>query len=140
MHLPGPKGNAKNARSELECLELFLDDTIIKIITDYRNIYIEEVKNILLRERDARLTDDIEIRAFFGILLLTGCLWVNRRNTNQVWENSRGSGVQSCCLAMNENRFHFLLRCLRFDDIRSGAFRRNLTVSCPSVKYLNYLF
>ena len=84
MHLPGPKGNAKNARSELEYLELFLDDTITKFITDCTNIYIEEVKNKFLRKRDARLADDIEIWAFFGILLLTGCLGVNRRNTNQV--------------------------------------------------------
>ncbi|PSN33638.1 hypothetical protein C0J52_18272 [Blattella germanica] len=42
MHLPGPKGNARNAKYELECLELFLDYNIVKTITACTNIYIEE--------------------------------------------------------------------------------------------------
>ncbi|CAH1983338.1 unnamed protein product [Acanthoscelides obtectus] len=43
--LPGTKGSARNARSETDCLKLFINDTVIRIITISTNIYIMKVKN-----------------------------------------------------------------------------------------------
>lgn len=41
-HLPGPKGDAKQVRSESECLRLFLDDNILlESLVKYTHIYIE---------------------------------------------------------------------------------------------------
>jgi hypothetical protein len=84
-----------------------------------------------LRERDAKETDANEIRAFLGILLLTGSLGSNRKKSSNLWDNSRGTGVESCYLAMSENRFHFLMRCVRFDDIRDRAQRKKVDRLAP---------
>lgn len=70
--LPGSKGNARNAVTEIECLKLFVNETVIKIITISGNVYIEKVRNKYQRDRDARSTDETEIAAFIGILILIG--------------------------------------------------------------------
>lgn len=43
-------------------------------------------------------TDATEIRALVGVLLLTGCFGANRKNSSGIWDNSRGSGIESCYL------------------------------------------
>lgn len=131
LHLPGTKGEAKNCKTELECFNLFFDNNIIRLIVSGTNIYINVIKERFLRERDARLTDATEIRAFLGILLLSGCLGGSRKKTKNMWDNSRGTGVELCYLAMSEKRFRFLMRCLRFDDIRDRHQRREIDRLAP---------
>lgn len=97
---------------------------MLRIIVSSTNIYINLVKERFKRERDAKTTNPVEIQAFFGILLLSGALGSNRKKTEQIWNNTNGSGVESCYLAMSEKRFHFLLRCLRFNDIRDHQQRK----------------
>lgn len=126
VRLPGPKGDAKNTKSAIECFNLFFDPTVIRMIVSSTNIYIAHVRNRFLRERDARDTDETEVRAFIGILILSGALGSGRKQTKNIWDNSKGTGVESCYLAMSQNRFHFLMRCLRFDDIRDRPQRREL--------------
>jgi len=118
-HLPGPKQNARNAKFEIDCLKLFINDNVICLITISTNIYIESIKANFQRESDARLTDEREINAFIGILFLIGALRCARKNVHQIWDNSRGSGVEACYLARSEKRFRFLVRCIRFDDINN---------------------
>lgn len=54
--LPGTKGDARNAATEIECLKLFLNETIVRIITASTNIYIyiEKVRTSYQRTRDSR--------------------------------------------------------------------------------------
>jgi hypothetical protein len=92
--LPGTKGEARNVRSEIECLKLFINDTVLGIITVSTNIYIDQIRHKFERCRDARQTNKKEI-------------------------------------AMSENRFRFLIRCLRFDDVRTRAERRELEKLAP---------
>lgn len=131
LHLPGSKGEARNAATEIECFNLFFDNTIIGLIVCSTNIYINKIKGKYERERDARLTDDIEIRAFLGILLLSGVIGGSRKKTKSIWDNSRGTGVEMIYLAMSEKRFRFLMRCLRFDDIRDRDQRREIDRLAP---------
>ncbi|CAH2017704.1 unnamed protein product [Acanthoscelides obtectus] len=129
--LPGTKGSARNARSETDCLKLFINDTVIRIITISTNIYIMKVKSKFQRFRDARQTDEREITAFIGILILIGTLRSSRKNLKNIWDNSKGSGVEACYLAMSEKRFRFLIRCLRFDDIRTRDERKEIDKLAP---------
>nr|CAI5867610.1 unnamed protein product [Callosobruchus analis] len=64
--------------------------------------------------------------AFIGILFLIGTLRSSRKNLHKIWDNSKGSGVEACYLAMSENRFRFLLRCLRFDDVKTRDERKEI--------------
>lgn len=125
-HLPGPKAVASKITQEDKLLDLFLDSNVYKIIVDCTNIYINIVKNKFQRERDARTTDETEIRALFGLLYLIGTYKSSRTNVHKLWDNSRGNGLESCYLSMSEKRFRFLLRCLRFDDVRNRESRRQI--------------
>ncbi|KAI4456634.1 hypothetical protein MML48_8g00012285 [Holotrichia oblita] len=82
--LPGTKGTAKNVKTELESLELYLDSNIVRIVTKCTNIYITKIKEKYTRERDARLTDEIEIRALIGLLYYIGILRYSRQNILQL--------------------------------------------------------
>lgn len=130
-HLPGPKGVARQAKSEIECLKLFMDNNIISLLTKYTNIYITHVRSKYTRDRDARLTDEIEIQALIGLLFLIGALRSSRQNVLQLWDNSKGNGLESCYLSMSAHRFQFLLRCLRMDDIHHREQRRLIDKLAP---------
>nr|CAH7733310.1 unnamed protein product [Callosobruchus chinensis] len=98
-------------------LELVLDENISQIIVTSTNIYTDKVRTNFSRERDARYTDNTEIRAFIRLLYLIGALGNSRKNVSKLWNDSRRNGMESCYLAMSLKRFRFLLRCLRFDNI-----------------------
>lgn len=65
LRLPGPKAAARNKTSSIDCFNLFIDDTIVRLIVTSTNIYIDFIKGSFDRDRDARHTDAAEIRAFF---------------------------------------------------------------------------
>lgn len=130
-YLPGPKVEARNALSAIDCIKPFMFDDVIKIIVGSTNVYIENVKHKFLRERDSRFTNETEIRALIGILFLIGTLRCSRRNAHKIWDNSKGSGVESCYLAMSEKRLRFLIRCLRFDDVTTRKERKELDKLAP---------
>lgn len=68
LRLPGPKTEAKNAKREFECLQLFLDDKIINTITQSTNVYINNIRIKYARLRDCKVTDNEEVKALIGIL------------------------------------------------------------------------
>lgn len=84
------------------------------------------------------MTDEREINAFIGILFLIGALRCARKNTHQIWDNSRGSRVEACYLAMSEKRFRFLVRCIRFDDINNRNERREIDKLSPIREVFEY--
>lgn len=130
-HLPGPRNGAQEINSEGDLFRLFFDDNVIRIITSCTNIYIEKVRPNFGRDRDARNTDETEIRAVLGLLYLMGTMRSSRKNTHQMWDNSKGNGLESCYLSMSEQRFRFLLRCLRFDDVRDRHLRKEIDKLAP---------
>ncbi|XP_060845772.1 piggyBac transposable element-derived protein 4-like [Rhopalosiphum padi] len=130
-HLPGPRREARGKKSQIEILNLFIDDNITRIITHCTNIYIESIRDKFQRSRDARLTCVTEIRAFIGLLYQIGSFRCSRKNIHQLWDNSKGNGMESCYLTMSEKRFRFLVRCLRFDDIHDRAVRKQFDKLAP---------
>ena len=137
--LPGTKGIGKNAKTEIDCLNLMIDDRIIKRIVMCTNIYIESIKSQFSRERDARFTNDVEMRAFIGLLYFIGTMKSSRLNTSKIWHNEKGNGMERCYLSMSENRFHFLLRCIRYDN-RNTRQQRSVQDKLAPIRELLDLF
>lgn len=121
---PGPRLEAIENNSKIDILNLFIDANITKLITDCTNTYIDFVRANFEQNRDARLTNEVEIRGFIGILYLIGVLRCSRKNVSQLWDNSTGNRLESCYSTMSEKRFHFLVRCVRFDNINDTAARK----------------
>ncbi|KAE9522330.1 hypothetical protein AGLY_017276 [Aphis glycines] len=76
-------------------------------------------------EMDARFTTVQEMKALFGVLYIIGALKNGHRSTKDMW-SSDGCNIDILKCAMSEKRFLFLLRCIRFDDIRGREERKKL--------------
>lgn len=126
FHKPGPKGHAKNAVSHKDSFECIFDDEIVEKIVSYTNIYIEKIKQNFSRERDSKLTNICEMKSFIGILILAGTMKSSRRNILRMWDTSKGTGVEAIYVTMSQNRFRFLMRCIRFDNVRDRDARREV--------------
>lgn len=130
MHLPGVKGNAKNASTVLQCWESLFDSEILELIVKFTNQYINSIKDKFARERDAKETDLIEIKAFIGLLYLAGAYRGNRQSLEELW-GSEGDGIEKFGLVMNIKRFKFIIRCIRFDDLTTRAQRKKYDRLAP---------
>lgn len=118
-------------KTHLECFFLFFDEVIINIIVKSTNIKIASVREKYERPRDARETDDVEIKALFGILILAGVSKSGRQNIFSLFDDSKGTGLEAVYLTMNVQRFRFLLRNLRFDDFTNRPERREIDKLAP---------
>ncbi|UYV78875.1 IARS [Cordylochernes scorpioides] len=110
--LPGPKSEAKSIESE--------SDAFTKIIDN------EDFS----RERDAKLTTVTEILDLFGLLIMSGVKRAAHFTYKELWAVD-GSGVEIVRAIMSQERFLFLLRCLRFDDITTRKERKKLDKLAP---------
>nr|XP_042895319.1 piggyBac transposable element-derived protein 4-like [Parasteatoda tepidariorum] len=70
-----------------------------------------------------------EIRAFIG-LYLAGIHKSSHVNVPDIW-NTDGTGLEVFYRTMSYNRFLFLMRCIRFDDITDRPSRRELDKLAP---------
>ncbi|UYV74574.1 hypothetical protein LAZ67_12000179, partial [Cordylochernes scorpioides] len=110
--LPGPKSEAKSIESE--------SDAFTKIIDN----------EDLSRERDAKLTTVTEILDLFGLLIMSGVKRAAHLTYKELWAVD-GSGVEIVRAIMSQERFLFILRCLRFDDITTRKERKKLDKLAP---------
>jgi hypothetical protein len=94
-------------KTHLECFFLFFDEVVINIIVKSTNIKISFVKENYERARDAREIDDVEIKALIGILILAGISKFNRQNIFNLFDDSKGTGLEVMYLTMNVKRFRF---------------------------------
>ncbi|XP_073510892.1 uncharacterized protein [Phyllobates terribilis] len=114
-HLPAVIGTASNAKTAVECWNSLFTDDILDSIVTYTNQYIDIIKDKFICNRTIKATDEIELRAFFGLLYLAGAYRANRQSLEELWSKD-GNGVEKFGLVMSINRFKLLIRCLRFDD------------------------
>ena len=114
-HLLGQIGDARLAKSLAECWVCFFTDDILDTVVTFTNQYINFVKDNYARNRDAKCTDVIKLKAFIGLLYLAGAYRANRQSLEELW-GTEGDGVERFGLVMSIKRFKFLLRCMRFDD------------------------
>lgn len=123
IHLPGLKPIASGITEPIESWELFFDSIVMKNIVDCTNIFIDKVSENFQRSRDARKTDEEEMRALFGLLYLCGLHKSSHSNVKVLWD-ADGTGIELFRKTMSYNRFIFLLRCLRLDNINDRETRR----------------
>ncbi|XP_039291956.1 piggyBac transposable element-derived protein 4-like [Nilaparvata lugens] len=129
-HLPGVKGNARNAKSAFECWSNLFTDNILDTIVTCTNQYMNSIKDQFSRERDIKPTDVIELKAYIGLLYLAGAYKANRQCLEELW-GAEGDGVEKFSLVMNLKRFKTLTHCLRFDDRTNRADRKKYDRLAP---------
>ncbi|KAH9636992.1 hypothetical protein HF086_013662 [Spodoptera exigua] len=100
VHLPGVKEYARNAKSPLECFQLFFDREVIQLLVTNTNLYIDKIKARFGRDRDALPSDDTEMNAFLGLLIMAGVLRASHLNFIDLWAQD-GSGVEMFRLTMS---------------------------------------
>lgn len=94
---------------------------MINIIVENTNLKIEEQCLALVAQDQEESyhhhTDEVEMRAFFGVLYYAG-LWKSADvNDNRLWDKSNGITFYRC--VFSRQRFGFLSTCLRFDNKNS---------------------
>ncbi|KRZ83916.1 PiggyBac transposable element-derived protein 4 [Trichinella sp. T8] len=109
----GPRSAARHAKTPCEIWSLFMTKDVIDVIVLNTNIYIGKIRTKYVRERSAKDTDENEIKALLGLLLLAGVFQSNRFNLCDLY-NTDGTGVENFPSTMSLQRLRFLLRCLRF--------------------------
>lgn len=93
-----------------ECFLKFF--SFIPHVVDCTNKHIDDLH--YSRDREAKGTDESEVKALFGLLFMAGLLRARFTNVKQNWE-SDGTGIELFKLSMSYQRFLFLMRALRFD-------------------------
>lgn len=140
-HLPGVRPAGKNSKTPKECFLLFLDDSIIEKIVTCTNFKIEKDADKNKNDRTTYKTSTTEIKAFLGLLILSGLVKSGHQNLDDLW-NVDKLGIDIFQTTMNLKRFRFLLNYIRFDDINSRhtrkqedkftAFRDMLILKCST--------
>ncbi|UYV66370.1 hypothetical protein LAZ67_4001477 [Cordylochernes scorpioides] len=123
-HLPCSKQFGKNTPTPLEAFLKFISIDIIKKIVEYTNIFIETIRPNYSRERDCRNTDENEIRCLLGLIIIIGKNRASHLHFKEIW-NANGTGIEICRAAMAYERFLFLLRVIRFDNVLTRQIRRD---------------
>ncbi|XP_066154290.1 uncharacterized protein [Euwallacea fornicatus] len=77
--------SAKCTNTELDCWKLCFDNNILAIIVENTNIYIDSIRKKIVRERNCKPTDVIEMQAFFALLYLAGVFRGNHQNILDFW-------------------------------------------------------
>lgn len=125
LHLPGPKGEAKNKTSVKELWQLFFPDSLIEIILTNTNKEIEVRAARFNREQYyVQKTNRSELLALIGLLYFAGVLKNAHLSLADMWSEKFGASIFRC--TMPKNRFDFLLTCLRFDDKTTRPERKAL--------------
>ncbi|UYV66526.1 hypothetical protein LAZ67_4001961 [Cordylochernes scorpioides] len=123
-HLPCSKQFGKNTPTPLEAFLKSISIDIIKKIVEYTNIFIETIRPNYSRERDCRNTDENEIRCLLGLIIIIGKNRASHLHFKEIW-NANGTGIEICRAAMAYERFLFLLRVIRFDNVLTRQIRRD---------------
>lgn len=110
--LPG-----KHIDSPGDAFELFFESSVLNIIVENTNLQAVKVVG-----KHWKPTDNIEVRAFIGLLINAGINKQGIIDYKEFWDPLIGNPIFRACLS--KNRFIALLRHIRFDDRPSRSSRR----------------
>lgn len=134
-HPPGCVGVAQNITDCLEAFNIYFDDEIIECLVQNTNIFIQlKIRDKYARDRDARDTNQVEMRALLGLLIMSGVLRGSHLNYKDLFAQG-DIGHHFFSSVMTYNRFLFLLTCLRFDDVRTRG-ERVKTDKLAAIRYV----
>lgn len=109
----GPSRMCRNVYDPVLCFSLFFTDAMILEIVRWTNAEISLKRRDSMTGATFRDTNDDEIRALFGILVMTAVRKDNHMSTDELFDRSSSMMYVS---VMSRERFDFLIRCLRMDD------------------------
>ncbi|KAK3894969.1 hypothetical protein Pcinc_001262 [Petrolisthes cinctipes] len=121
---------ARTVRDPLSAFLLFFPDEVIREIVEWTNRKIE-VSRRAYKTKDHKVanTNELEMKAFIGCLIMTGCQKSNHLSYKELWSPNYGCPVYRS--AMSSTRFEFLVECLRFDNSDTREERRKTDKFAP---------
>lgn len=129
-HAPGVKPAGKHALTPVQSWSLYFTDEILQQIVEYTNIKIRQLQPQFSRERDAKETYVLEIKAVIGLLYLAGMKKSSHVTLKDLWETD-GLGLDLFRCVMSLSRFAFLLLALRFDNVLTRDDRKQFDRLAP---------
>lgn len=105
-----------------EIFNLFFDDQIFDAICTFTNAEASHVFhdfNANAAPNSKRIwtdVDPVEIRAFFGVLLISGALRCQKETISEMWTTDENIHHAVFTAAMAQSRFALILQFIRFDD------------------------
>lgn len=106
----------KFAVTSITSLKLFYPGEVTEEIVVCTNIKIQSARANYTREKDARNTDAIEVRAFRRLLYLAGLSHALHLNHSDLWATN-GTGIEYFRCVMTMSRFKSIMRCIRCHNI-----------------------
>lgn len=116
--------HGKSIDNPIDAFHLFFDENIIKLIVKYTNI---EARRLL--QDKWKMVDEIEIRAYIGLLMTMGLNKQNNIDITEYWNPLFGNPI--FVYTMGKNRFLSIERFLRFDDKNSRPLRKSKDKLAP---------
>lgn len=113
---PGPTRFTDKATTMQEVFSLFLDDEIVQAICTYTNLEATRVIQELNagassnRIRTWQNVDPVEIRAFFGVMLMAGALHCQKVAISEMWTTDEAIRRAIFPASMARNRFAHILQ------------------------------
>ena len=88
----GPRGPALQAKTPYEFWKLFVTPEMLELLVEKTNLFIRDKRENYTQKSKARDTDNVEMKAFLGLLLLAGTYHSNRMNLDNLWKTD-GTGI-----------------------------------------------
>ena len=113
----GPTVTVIGCRTPAEVFAKFLPDVLLAEVVVHTNDKIVIIRNKFKRPNDPTFKDMtlMELRAFLGILIMTGARKDNHLTSEDMFSRSQGCPFYRS--VMSERRFAFIQRALRFDSL-----------------------
>ncbi|KAG8233498.1 hypothetical protein J437_LFUL011659 [Ladona fulva] len=125
---PGPTLATNTATTISEVFNMFFDDQVVDTIITFTNAEASRVvQNINVNAPPNKMKtwmDSVEIRAFFGVLLIAGALRCGKENISETWTTDENIRHAVFTAAMARNRLAHILQFIGFDDKSTRDQRR----------------
>lgn len=126
----GPTAATAAAEKPSDFMDLFLTDSMLNNITHYTNKKIDiEAPRFGKQKATTKQVTVKELRAYLGILIQAGALKNGKLSIDEMFSQQYGCPMNRA--AMSKERFAFLTRCLRFDDLTTRKERKQQDVLAP---------
>lgn len=123
--LPGIKNAARGLNNCLESWSFYFPEDLIDEIVRCTNQHLEIMSRAYSRGvRDIPQTDNLEMKAFFGVLYMAGVKKGNHINLDELWKDD-GTAPDFFSAVMPKRRFQTLVQAIRFDDKTTRNVRKN---------------
>lgn len=115
--MPCPRRIVRSVNCPYESWKLYFPNEFVVKIVEFTNIWIKINKGNHSREKDTKETNIVEMHAIFGLLISCSSPKINPYITGRAVVPQMGLVWIYFSANMSLNRFKFLLRATRFDDI-----------------------